>query len=178
MLVTGPESSGSRLIARTISKALDISEFEEYDGRGVNYKSKHKVHHVSLPSGTNCEYLNIKAWVDANKEFDVYLVIATRDINISNNSKIQVHNKKRKQAERENLFAKMIINDVLKSEINYFIWSYETFMFLKQDYLNNLYEFVGIKSDFMPTLKDGNIKYVIKHDLKSKKGLFRKLFNY
>ena len=46
--------------------------------------------------------------------------------------------------------------EVMHGDIPYFIWSYESFMFLGSDYLQNLYQFLGVESDFMPELRDAN----------------------
>jgi len=49
------------------------------------------------------------------------------------------------------------MSSVMRSHQKYLLWSYESFMFLKQDYLTLLYDFLNVDSDFMPELKDGNI---------------------
>ena len=38
--------------------------------------------------------------------------------------------------------------------------SYETLMFLREDYLFKVYQQLGIESDYVPTFHDGNAKYV------------------
>ena len=36
------------------------------------------------------------------------------------------------------------------------VWCYESFMYLKGDYLRTLYDFLGVESDFVPELFDTN----------------------
>lgn len=160
VIVTGPEHSGSRLVARIISKVLGIQEFDEYSGMGVSYKGRHKVEHISLPSGPKILYPDIKRMIEENQIFDLYFVLATRDINISKLSRMDNYGKRKKDVDIESLKAKSKMSEVLNSKVKYFIWSYETFMFLKKDYLDLLYEFLGVRSDFLPGLKDGNLKYL------------------
>jgi len=53
----------------------------------------------------------------------------------------------------------------MRSHQKYLLWSYESFMFLKQDYLALLYNFLDVNSDFMPELKDGNVGKVVQPKL-------------
>ncbi|NQS99660.1 MAG: hypothetical protein HQ595_01135 [Candidatus Omnitrophica bacterium] len=160
VLVTGPEGSGSRLVARIISQVLGIQEFELYNGIGASYKGKHRVEHFSLPSGPQAIYPDIKTKIENNKGFELYLVLATRDINISGLSRMNQYGKKKRAVAIECLRAQSIISGMLSEPVKSFIWSYETFMFLKRAYLNLLYEFLGVESDFLPELIDGNKKYL------------------
>lgn len=51
---------------------------------------------------------------------------------------------------------------IINSRHKYIIWSYETFMFLREGYLNSLYEFIGVESEFIPNLIDANIGKIVK----------------
>ena len=160
VLVTGPESSGSRLIARIASEVLNVQRFKDYSGMGTSYRGKNKVEHISLPSGPSIFYPDIDLWINQNKDFDLYFILATRDINISKLSKMNKFARKKREVDKESKRAEEITSRIIKSGIKYFIWSYETFMFLQKDYLDLLYDFLGVESDFMPELKDGNLKYL------------------
>jgi len=48
----------------------------------------------------------------------------------------------------------------INSGEKYLIWSYEAFMFLRDDYLKLLYSFLEVDSDFIPPLQDGNEKRI------------------
>ncbi len=41
----GPESSGSKLVARLIAEVLDIESYDEWNGVGWADKDKHKICH-------------------------------------------------------------------------------------------------------------------------------------
>ena len=54
-----------------------------------------------------------------------------------------------------------IMREVMRT-CSYTIWSYETFMLLRDEYLQGLYRFLGIESTFMPAdVTDGNAKHVL-----------------
>jgi len=65
------------------------------------------------------------------------------------------------QVREESDRAREMVVDVLRRKGASFIWSYETFMFLGKDYLDLLYEFLEVASDFMPPLEDGNKKRIL-----------------
>jgi hypothetical protein len=43
---------------------------------------------------------------------------------------------------------------------NVVLVSYESLMMLKEPYVKMLYEALGIESNYMPSIRDGNLKYV------------------
>jgi len=80
-------------------------------------------------------------------------------------SEVSRHNrwsKTFKQSTVESDKAREILTGIMKdeSDLDYIIWSYESFMFLKEDYLQTLYDFIGVKSDFIPKLIDANRRKV------------------
>ena len=78
------------------------------------------------------------------------------------------------QVEQESMKAKEIMIHIMQSGQKYFIWSYETFMYLGQAYLDQLYKFLAIDSDFCPDLEDANRNRITKGKLKAKpRVLFR-----
>jgi len=161
VFVIGPESSGSKLIAKIISHALNIDQYGEWNGMGWTEKGMHKVCHRSLPFLIPPQYPDIEKWIHDNQGgYDIFFVITTRDITLSEISRIKRFKKTSTQVQEESKRANEIICDVINSGKNYYIWSYETFMFLKKDYLILLYNFLGIDSDYMPALIDGNSKAI------------------
>ena len=60
--------------------------------------------------------------------------------------------------EKRNQKARKIMIEIMQKE-PFFIWSYESFMFLGEPYLKILYQWLGIKSNYMPEINDGNKKY-------------------
>ena len=153
----GPESSGSKLIAKIISHALNIHEYGEWDGFNWSDKGKHKVLHRSLPSGSPPKFPNIEQCISDNiRDYDIYFVLTTRDITISENSRMDRYSKSLEQVQIESEKAKEMMAHVLHSGHKCFIWSYETFMFLRKEYLRLLYDFLDLDSDFTPPVADGN----------------------
>lgn len=164
--VIGPESSGSILIAKIIAHFLNIAPFSKWNGHGLK-QNKHKIYHRSLPYSKPPEYPNIEKWVKENKNYEQYFVLTTRDITLSEISKIDRFNKDIEQVKKESLKASNIIKDVLKKHKS-FIWSYETFMFLQEDYLKLLLNFLNVEIDniILPIeLKDGNKKRIFKNNI-------------
>lgn len=165
VLVTGPESSGSKLIAKTLAHALEIKEFGTWDGTRTVSNTGAKVHHQSLPSklGVNKEWLDIGEWyTEHNKNWDTYIVLNTRDKNISILSKLKRFQKAYQNSEYEMEKASEIISSVINSNYRYYIFSYESLILLKDDYLQLLYKYIGINSEFCPSIKDSNKPYIKK----------------
>lgn len=177
VLVTGPECSGSKLIAKTIAHAMGIINFNTWSGIGWS-NSRNKlgniehsdardalrnnidvVCHRSIPYAQG-EYLDIDDFVKVIEGFDRYFVLTTRDqsvVNISKHRKTK-KNKKRLSIEK-NRSRKTLIKII--NEQRFYIWSYETFMYVGKPYLKNLYNFLGVDSNFCPNTVDGNSKYII-----------------
>jgi hypothetical protein len=93
---------------------------------------------------------------------EVYVVICTRDITISEKSRLnRMSFRTPEDVSKHSVKAKEIINDILKKYNNWFIWSYETFMYLEKEYLLQLFKFLKINpNDFQFVIKEGNCKYI------------------
>lgn len=158
VFVFGPESSGSKLIAKICSHVLDIDRYGDWHGGSWSDHGLHKVYHRSLPYSNPPRFPDIAKLIAENeKDYDLYFILTTRDITISKLSRFQRFAKPYNQSQVESAKAREIITDLLNSDHKCFIWSYETFMFLQQAYLNQLYHFLGVNSDFFPELVDGNL---------------------
>lgn len=158
----GPEGTGSKLIARIISQALGIKGFDEWSGNGWCDSGQHKICHRSLPYKNPPRYPDIGRWILENKaEYEIVFVVTTRDITLSEMSRTKRFGKSSMQVHNESETAKFMIKNLINSGNQYYIWSYETFMFLGIDYLKLLYGFLGIESDFCPSLMDGNRKKLL-----------------
>jgi len=165
IIVVGPESSGSMLIAKICAHALDLAEFGDWNGVGGigDDKVGDKVIHRSLPYGDPPIFPNIKNWIEEyGNSHELYFVLTTRDISMSEVSRHNRWSKTFKQSTVESDKAREILTGIMKdeSDLDYIIWSYESFMFLKEDYLQTLYDFIGVKSDFIPKLIDANRRKV------------------
>ena len=157
----GPESTGSMLVAKIISHVLEVHQYGDWDGVGWSDKGSHKVCHRSLPYGFPSKFPDVDKWIKENEtEYDIYFVLTTRDITVSESSRIERFSKNPEQVKEETGIAKDMMLKIMKGEQKYFLWSYETFMFLKLDYLKLLYDFLKVDSAFIPPLFDGNKKRV------------------
>lgn len=157
VFIIGPESSGSMLIARMLAEVLGIERYGKWNGVGWVDKGKHKVCHRSLPFNIPPQYPDITKWISNNEQdYEIYFVITTRDITISEVSRIKRFPKTMEQVQKESKKAKDSITELLSSDEKCFVFSYEAFMFLKLAYLRRLYKFLGIDSEFIPDIVDGN----------------------
>ena len=187
IFVIGPESSGSTLIARIISTALNSDD--TWNGRGFNCCNsatcdhgndfvfpcsdvEHLVCHRSLPFMLEPKWPPIKEW---QKTYDARFIICTRDTTISQLSVASRFKRKAETIVDHQNKATEIIAGLLKSEDKCFIWSYETFMCLRENYLQELFKFLNIDSDYFPeTLQDANVKYIMKKGV----GRISKIFKH
>jgi hypothetical protein len=95
--------------------------------------------------------------------YNAYFIICTRDTTISKLSVAKRFKRKIETISEHQNQSMQIIVDILRSKSKSFIWSYETFMFLKEYYLRELFRFVDVQSEYIPEcIIDGNIKYIIK----------------
>jgi len=153
-VVLGPESSGSTLIAKTIATAIGV---KDYNGRFWSKSNKRgdKVCHRSLPyGGKEKHYPPLDEFKEPCK-----FILCTRDMNCVSLSKEKKHSELIEDIQKHNETARQMMHKLMETR-NCFIWSYETFLFLREPYLQLLYEFLGIKSDYFPFLRDGNKKWV------------------
>lgn len=165
VLVTGPESSGSKLIAKTLAHVMEIKEFGSWNGTRTVSNTGAKIHHQSLPSklGVNKEWLDIDEWYTEHKnDWKTYIVLTTRDKNLSILSKIKRFQKSFQDSEYEMGKAVNIMSNVINSNYRYYIFSYESFILLQKEYIQLLYKYIGINSEFCPSIKDANKPYIKK----------------
>ncbi|MEM7102820.1 MAG: hypothetical protein AAF502_06820 [Bacteroidota bacterium] len=188
IFVIGTESSGSTFMAKTISKAVNGPP--EWNGRGFNYQksgdySDHLesgqtsqstgvlVCHRSLPYGLkDPQWPPIEIW---NATYDAWYVICTRDNNIAQISAMARFGRTLKETASNHAKAKIIIEQLLSNNPNCFIWSYETFIFLKGSYLERLYRFLDIETNYFPEdVIDGNERYTKVASYRSTFSMLRK----
>jgi len=173
IFIIGPESSGSTLIAKIISTALNGTD--DWNGRGFNCcnsascdrengfmspcgEVKHLVCHRSLPFFLEPEWPPIEDW---KAKYDASFIICTRDATIAERSVAERFKRNAKTISEQQNRANQIISELLKSESKSFIWSYETFMYLQEDYLQLLFDFLKLESDYeLKSLRDANFKYI------------------
>jgi hypothetical protein len=163
VLVVGPGSTGSVLIAKTIAAALNIAKWGTWNGTFWVKPMRHpgnNVLHLSVPNRPERVKGTVK-WRKILKHHDICYIIPTRDLSCCDLSRGRRFNPSRPVRERSFAASKRILRDIIDSKYRHMFWSYETFMCWKEDYLKILWDFIGIESDFIPPLKDGNKKYIM-----------------
>ncbi|HPU98967.1 MAG TPA: hypothetical protein PLO53_13580, partial [Candidatus Hydrogenedentes bacterium] len=94
--------------------------------------------------------------------YDVYFVLTVRDQWVAKLSKIREHVfASWDRAEQEMAQSQQILNQIIREFPRCFVFSYESLMFLGAPYVQMLYQFLGITSDYVPPLRDANPKYVM-----------------
>jgi hypothetical protein len=170
-LVCGPESSGSVLIAKTISHAVGASkQFSDYSGYGYNGEIgiDNLVLHRSVP------FLRPKkSHHDFIEEINllktqyncINYILTTRDPLISIISKTNRFGGDISEGQCDLDQARDFFVSIC-NEPTCFIWSYETMQLLGSDYFLKLYRFFDIDSAFVPSLRNANAKYILpSHDM-------------
>ena len=172
-VVVGPEGSGSSLMAKTISYALNhCSYFGQYSGYGFNNKKpcENYILHRSLPNRRPKKFqdtLRSEIREFSDKFEKVNYILTTRDINCSILSKItrfggNITDAKQDYNKTLPYFEELVDND------NCYIWNYESMILLGRPYFMRMYRFFKIKSDFVPNIYDANSAYIKKHIKKPK----------
>jgi hypothetical protein len=94
---------------------------------------------------------------------DLYFVLTTRYYAFSNISKRNRFNRTNEDIANNSKESRLILSEIIKSSEKYFIWNYETMLYLKDVYFDLLYKFIESDSKYYPqNVVDGNIKYVKK----------------
>ncbi len=170
ILVTGPESAGNRLLTATISKATglehDDAAFEGWIEGGRPAKGRGFVALRTMPhgglAGERLFYDAVKFGRQLQDEgHRVDVIIPIRDRTVSILSKAREHTEgDMARAMQEMDTAADQVRHIINSELRVFLFSYESWMYLGQAYLVQLYKWLGIYSAWSPTLSDGNVKYM------------------
>lgn len=169
VFVVGPESSGSKLTARIAAHVLGVTTFDEWDGSGWcghEMRPGNRVCHRSLPFMLPPKWPDFDEWIENHgATHQVRFIVTTRDRSISERSRIRRFHKGPEQVTNETNTAVHMIQDLLARETSTHVHSYETMVLLGAPYLNLLYDFLGVESDFMPEILDGNRPYIAEEPL-------------
>lgn len=164
-IVCGPESSGSVLVAKTISHAIGVStDFNSWNGYGYNSEigANNLVLHRSIPFMRPKMYHDDvqKEIRELKKHYSrINYILTTREPTISLISKKNRFGGTYEDGELDLEKGKTFFRQIC-GEPTCFIWSYESMQILGADYFKRLYSFYGISSDFIPEVRDANQKYI------------------
>lgn len=165
IIITGPESSGSSFIGSVIAKAMKLSN--NWSGRAYcnnlepdpERKNDTIILHRSLPFFED-SYLTRTEYKTLFKNYDIKYVITMRDISIVNTSKMRRFKRSANTVKINYEKSKVILADIMRYE-RYFIWNYETMIYMGDIYFHELYKFLGTDSTHIPnSVENGNLKYL------------------
>ncbi|HLB52564.1 MAG TPA: hypothetical protein VJK48_02505 [Chlamydiales bacterium] len=160
-IISGPESSGSTFIARVIAHVVGKDPiYKEWSGRKWNGDLGDDVVilHLSQPAGK--EFYDLAWFQKTFADYDRYFILTTRDVNIIKTSKKKRFKRTKDNAISDQEMSKNILSDIIKNE-KFFIWNFETQIYLKESYFQLLYDFLEVKSNFFPPdLTDANAKHI------------------
>ena len=160
-IITGPECSGSVFISQVIANCLgatkNINDWNGF-GRCKSIVPNIEVLHRSQPSGP-FKYTTLKEFKNEYRGAKLYFILTTRYHEFSNLSKIRRFKRCKQDIEFNMAHSKLILSEIIKSKEKYFIWNYETMLYLNENYFDILYDFLEVSKRNYPKIKDGNIKY-------------------
>ena len=162
-IITGPESSGSVFISKIIAYSLGATKnIDDWNGYGYcnSIKSDIKILHRSQPWGGRNKYFTLQQFNEEFKGMDLYFILTTRYQEFSNISKKSRFNSSDKDIVNNLSQSKFILSEIIESNEKYFIWNYETMLYLNEVYFDLLYNFIGSSIKHYPKCIDGNIKYI------------------
>lgn len=166
IIVTGPECSGSTYIAQILAYCMDLdASFQGWDGRGQigALGDPYIVLHRSQPNKTH-GFISLAQFESMFPGYELKFVLCTRDRTVSAMSNLARRGKTAEVQSEEEQRALNIMLDIMNSRHPFYVWSYETFMFLKSAYLKVLFtSFIrpvrAIEID-ESTIIDGNMKFI------------------
>jgi len=149
IMIAGAERTGGCLCARAISMLLNGHDTSAWWGSGPNPSIfAHRVYHHSIPYWEDQKdkwdpFPWLNEFLETHKTFYVF---TTRDNAISIRSKKSRFGKSFSLSIDENNRARKLLFDVhKKNKQRIFWWSYETFMFFKEYYLEIFTDFIKFK---------------------------------
>lgn len=179
VFVIGHESSGCRLITRIIKQhgykeklihthavysQLELNEAELKEDRNRREISRRSEPYGILGEDRRFDYPLFIADKFKKAGWDIKFILTVRDKTIAKLSNTKNHCGGDKDiADSEMNIALKMVRDILKSDYDSFVFSYECFMSLGVDYLRILFDFLDIDEiKSIEKLIDGNEKYLIK----------------
>ena len=168
IIITGREGTGSTFISKTLYNG--ISNKLDWSGSGLSSDSiKEKIiinnqeiilFHKTQPCNTVDYFTELGDFKNKYKNDDIYFIITTRYNIITNITNSNRFNRTELQNQDNSKKCKEILGDIIKTE-KYFIWNYETMLFLKEVYFETLYKFLELDLNYIPNkIEDGNLKYI------------------
>ena len=154
-LVVGLESSCSRHVSILLALNLGIVPANEWDGEDTVENKSHRVAHRSLPHKYRENFISERYWMSFQT-----VVLCTRDINCSLESKMMWHQHERKVAEKENQTGIQIMSEILSKHPNVEIFSYESAYILGKPYNEAFFKKIEVPYIYHVETEEVNSKYM------------------
>lgn len=154
-LVVGLESSCSRHVSILLASNLGIVAAGEWDGEDTVENKSHSVVHRSLPHQSRENFIRERYWMMFKT-----VVLCTRDINCSLESKMMWHQHERKAAEKENQTGVQIMSKIFANHPNVEIFSYESAYILGKPYNEAFFKKIGVPYVYHIETEEINSKYM------------------
>jgi len=159
-LIIGLESTCTRIVSRLIALNLGlISDINEWNGEDVIESDEYSVTHRSIPHGSRLEKRTFPSLKDV-LDFDV-VVVTSRDINCSLQSKTISHQPDIDIAIRENSIGIQNLKEIIKNK-NAIIFSYESAQVFQDAYVNQFLKSLDISNPIAIQFENINKKYFIR----------------
>ena len=156
-IITGGESTGSVFISQCISTSMG---FSGWSGCLFFEPTKDiKFLHRSQPWAEARQYSDYEELSTLFNGYDCKYIICTRDITFSNLSKKRRFGRSTEDLKHNHHACKSILSDIISSGESYFIWNYESMVYLGKVYFDLLYDFLEIDKNNRkyPQVINGNI---------------------
>jgi hypothetical protein len=161
-LVIGLESTCTRVVARLLALNLGlINSIDGWDGEDIIESNKYSVTHRSIPHGSRLEKRIFPSLKDV-LDFDI-IVITSRDINCSLQSKIKSHQPDMDVAIQENDIAIKNLKEILVNK-NAVMFSYESAHIFQDAYINQFLKSLDIDSPITIEFDNINKKYFMRKE--------------
>lgn len=153
-LVVGLESSCTRYVSILLATNLKIISPEGWNGHDKVEGKGMSVVHRSLPHGSRDNFIAKDYWMSFDK-----IILCTRDMNCSLESKIFWHQRDRNLAIEEQKKGSAVMSEILRVHPMTEIYSYESSFLLGRDYNKMFFEKIGVPYIKHIETKEINSKY-------------------
>lgn len=161
-LVIGLESTCTRIVSRLIALNLGlISDINEWNGEDRIESNDYSVTHRSIPHGSRLEKRIFPSLKDV-LDFDV-VVITSRDINCSLQSKTVSHQPDIDTAIKENDIGITNLKEIIENK-NSIIFSYESAQVFQDAYVKQFLKSLDIDNPITIQFENINKKYFIRKE--------------
>lgn len=164
IIITGFESSGSVFLSKVVSHVMKkCRQFGEWSGYGWNGTAGDDLIliHRSMPYMRNPKrwLVDLQGEIEPMGDYDKKFIICTRDLSISQLSRISRFGGTMAEYQDDNNTARQCFEQIMETE-DFFIFGFESALALRFLYYKTLYSWLGVQSNFNPEIFDANAPYI------------------